>query len=331
MPAAHLEDRQLPEPGDARDHSGGLRGRRAADEGGAPGRPAGEPERLPAVRGGLPEPVPRLPGQGHPDAARAAPAEGVDPWRQEAERPALGAEHRRRRQRRRPRDGDGRQAAGSHGAQGPRAAEHRAAAPEAQPGAGRGEVAPGGRGRIWHGLHAEGGSSAGELSVGPSRRSCPYSNDGNSNNDDNSNNMDFLRGSSVNIGTTQRRLAWPLRKDSIDNDNNHDNENRPPVPTVPTWIISPASYASGTCCGTDVTACLCRLYIYISISLYMYMYIYIYIYIYIHIHLHSLYMSYLSILQYLFIIMRHHGLIFRELSHLPATVSLKHACIEICG
>ena len=25
--------------------------------------------------------------------------------------------------------------------------------------------------------------------------------------------LDSLRGSSVNIGTTQRRLAWPLRKD----------------------------------------------------------------------------------------------------------------------
>ena len=33
--------------------------------------------------------------------------------------------------------------------------------------------------------------------------------------------MDSLRGSSVNIGTTQRRLAWPLRKDDT-----HTHTNR---------------------------------------------------------------------------------------------------------
>ena len=42
--------------------------------------------------------------------------------------------------------------------------------------------------------------------------------------------MDSLRGSSVKIGTIQRRLAWPLRKDdthksrSVNNFNNDDND-----------------------------------------------------------------------------------------------------------
>ena len=33
--------------------------------------------------------------------------------------------------------------------------------------------------------------------------------------------VDSSRGSSVKIGTIQRRLAWPLRKDDNNNDNNN--------------------------------------------------------------------------------------------------------------
>ena len=35
--------------------------------------------------------------------------------------------------------------------------------------------------------------------------------------------MDSLRGSSVEIGTTQRRLAWPLRKDDTHKSRNVTN------------------------------------------------------------------------------------------------------------
>ena len=68
--------------------------------------------------------------------------------------------------------------------------------------------------------------------------------------------MDSLRGSSVKIGTMQRRLAWPLRKDDT-----HKSRR--------------------------VNMCLCayvHVYIYIYIHTYAYLSLYIYIYIYVYTH-----------------------------------------------
>ena len=44
--------------------------------------------------------------------------------------------------------------------------------------------------------------------------------------------LDSLRGSSVNIGTMQRRLAWPLRKDDTHNDQDDVNHVGTDPPTA---------------------------------------------------------------------------------------------------
>ena len=67
--------------------------------------------------------------------------------------------------------------------------------------------------------------------------------------------LDSLRGSSVKIGTMQRRLAWPLRKD-------HTHK------VIYIYIYITLS-----------------LYTYIYIHNYVYIYIYAYVYIYIYIHI----------------------------------------------
>ena len=55
--------------------------------------------------------------------------------------------------------------------------------------------------------------------------------------------MDSLRGSSVKIGTIQRRLAWPLRKDdthksrSVNNFFGHRSPGPRPSPYELTWLV----------------------------------------------------------------------------------------------
>ena len=85
--------------------------------------------------------------------------------------------------------------------------------------------------------------------------------------------LDSLRGSSVNIGTIQRRLAWPLRKDDTHksrsvNDNLDDELGRALL----------GGLRDGDQ-GLQGPGCIyIYIYIYICLSLSLYIFIYIYIY-----------------------------------------------------
>ena len=77
--------------------------------------------------------------------------------------------------------------------------------------------------------------------------------------------MDSLRGSSVKIGTIQRRLAWPLRKDDTHKSRSVNNY-------IYIYIY--------VCTHMYVCMYVCILYIHIYIYIYIHIYIYIYIYMY---------------------------------------------------
>ena len=87
---------------------------------------------------------------------------------------------------------------------------------------------------------------------------------------------DSLRGSSVRIGTTQRRLAWPLRKDDTHKSRSANEVNG-------SYAVSALGGVVLTCeAGRLYTESIC-LYITYYVCIYIYIcciHIYIYIYIY---------------------------------------------------
>ena len=87
--------------------------------------------------------------------------------------------------------------------------------------------------------------------------------------------MDSLRGSSVNIGTIQRRLAWPLRKDDTHKSRSVNNDL--PGGRGPPGGGREGGAASGEP-GPELGSIVFRGVLSIKIYIYIYMYIYIYIY-----------------------------------------------------
>ena len=104
---------------------------------------------------------------------------------------------------------------------------------------------------------------------------------------------DFLRGSSINIGTTQRRLAWPLRKDDTHTSRSVNSFLKPDDDET-AMVCDLDDRLAGVydllCAGAKMqdaseprvlVACPSMCYIYIYIYIYIYVCVYIYIYIYV--------------------------------------------------
>ena len=86
--------------------------------------------------------------------------------------------------------------------------------------------------------------------------------------------MDSLRGSSVKLGATQRRLAWPLRKDDTHESRSVSMSTQDDLRRGPVYITPPGRGWPGRRAYISLSL---YIYIYFSLSLYIYIYIFLFL------------------------------------------------------